>query len=149
MFGQILIPVTRKAERRKNDRVYIMFNARGSLIRGTYDIPEGTHPEIYVPIFEFQRIVRTLKLNVKPRMTPEQRRESQRASLQRYRQRKRDNVQLSDGEHGRVLSNAEVKDIRRLKNEQYTNVDIARMKGISPSLVSKIVNNHRRVSVVE
>lgn len=148
MFGQIIIPVRRKPDTTGNDRIYIVYNAKGVLIRGSREIPEGQHPTVFVPIFEYEKLVKTLKLNARQKMTPEQRRESQRASLKRHRARKKRGEVLPRVSLPRVLSDDEVLEIRRLSSEGQLNVDIARMKGVSPSLVSKIINNHRRTTVI-
>lgn len=148
MFSQVLVAVVRKSERHKHDRVLVTYNTRGQIVRGTYTIPEGDHPIVYVPLFEFQRTVRGLKLNTRTKMSDEEKRQHQRDSLARHRARKKaQGVAVERTTRPRVLSDAEVVEIRALKAQGYKNTEIARMKSVSDSLVSKIVNNRRRTGI--
>src|SRR4051794_19634644 len=122
MFSQVLVAVVRKSDRHKHDRVLVTYNTKGRIIRGTYAIPEGDYPVVYVPLFEFQQTVRGLKIGARTKMSEEQRRENQRASLARHRARKK----LLQGKEEyvtrrRVLSDAEVAEVRDLKAKGHRN----------------------------
>lgn len=153
MFGQIIQLTTRTPERHKHTQAYVVYNHKGKLIRGSYDIPEGTYPVIYVPLFAWKQIIQELDLNRRVPLTEEERLERKRESLRRYRERKR--IEKESGKvlkplrPTRVLPPEEVLDIKRLIDAGYKNTEIATMKEISDSMVSRIRHGKRRADILE
>jgi hypothetical protein len=145
MFRQVFVARLWKP-RGRHEKLFVTYNGRGILIEVSHDIPEGEYPTVYIPRAEFRRLVREFHLDSKRiKLTEEEikerRRESQRAYRKRLKERKQ---QMRDpSQRPRRLNNDDIEEVRRLSSLGYKNVEIANMKGVSDSLISKIKNYKR------